>query len=91
LAALLFALEQLVELLLVEVLELLEKGAAVMHPLTDGFFQGARDVQQDAPPLVAGGQVQGTMQLALLAAAGRFAAGAAAWDQGTAQERLLGD
>src|SRR4051794_39756859 len=74
-----------------EVLEVLREAAAVMHPLADGLFQGAGDVQQNALPLVPGGQVQGAVQLALLAAAGGLAAGAGALDQGAAQEGLLTD
>ena len=42
---LLLALEQLVQLQLVEVLELLAEAAAVLHPQADGLFQGAGDVQ----------------------------------------------
>jgi hypothetical protein len=38
------ALEELVELALVEVLDLAGEGAAVVHPLAHGRFQGARDV-----------------------------------------------
>jgi hypothetical protein len=85
------ALEELVELRLMKVLELLAEGATVAHPQADGLFQGARDVQQDAPPLVPGGQVQGAVQLALAAAAGGLAAGAGSLDQAAAQERLLAD
>jgi hypothetical protein len=85
------ALEELVELRLMKVLELLAEGATVAHPQADGLFQGARDVQQDAPPLVPGGQVQGAVQLAALAAAGGLAAGAGPLDQGAAQEGLLAD
>jgi hypothetical protein len=88
---LLFAPQELVELQLVEILELLAEAAAVVNPLTDGLFQGPGDVEQGAAALVAGGQIQGTMQLAALAAAGRFAAGASALDQGAAQEGLLSD
>jgi hypothetical protein len=40
-----FALEELVELALVEVLDLAGEAAAVVHPLAHGLFQGARDVQ----------------------------------------------
>jgi hypothetical protein len=76
---------------LVKGLELLGKGAAVMHALPHGFFQGARDVQQNALALVPCSQIQGAVQLAMLAAAGRLATGAGAFDQGAAQERLLGD
>jgi hypothetical protein len=54
---LLLALEELVELLLVEVLELLGQAAAVLHPLAHGFFQGARDVQQRPSTTVADGQI----------------------------------
>jgi hypothetical protein len=81
----------LVQLQLVEGLQLLGKGTAVLHPLADGFFQGARDVQQGASAFVPGGQIQGAVQLALLAAAGGLAAGAGAFDQRAAQEGLLGD
>jgi hypothetical protein len=88
---LLLALEQLLDLLLVEGLELLGEGAAVLHPLAHGVFQGAGDVQQSAAVMVADSQVQGAVQLALLAAAGGLAAGAGALDQGAAQEGLLGD
>jgi len=87
----LLALEQLLQLQLVEVLELLGKGAAVLHPQPDGFFQGAGDVQQSPSAVEAGSQVQGAVQMALLAAAGGLAAGAGAFDQGAAQEGLLGD
>jgi hypothetical protein len=86
-----FALEELLELLLLEVLELLAEAAAVLHPQADGLFQGARDVQQSALALVPGVQVQGTVQLALLAAARGFATGTGAFDQTAAQERLLGN
>jgi hypothetical protein len=91
LAELLLALQQLVELQLVEVLQLLAEAAAVVHPLPGGPFQGAGDVQQSAAALVAGGQVQGAVQLAFLAAAGRLAAGTGPFDQTAAQERLLGN
>jgi len=91
LGKLLFTLEQLVQLLLVEVLELLGKGATVLHPLADGLFQGARDVQQSALALVPGSQIQGTVQLASLATAGGLAAGAGPLDQRAAQEGLLAD
>jgi hypothetical protein len=83
--------EQLFELLLVEVLELLGEAAAVLHPPADGLFQGAGDVQQCPSAVQPGGQVQGAVQLAPLAAAGGLAAGAGAFDQGAAQEGLLGD
>jgi hypothetical protein len=88
---LLLALEQVLELQLVEFLELLGKAAAVVHPLAHGLFQGARDVQQGPLTAVADGQIQGPVQMALLTAAGAFAARAGAFDQGAAQERLLGD
>jgi hypothetical protein len=88
---LLLALEQLFELLLVEGLELLGEAAAVLHPLAHGLFQGARDVEQSPLTAVPDGQIQGVVQVALLAATGGFAAGAGALDQGAAQERLLGD
>jgi hypothetical protein len=91
LGQLLLALEQLVELQLVEVLEMLAEAAVVTHPLASRLFQGAGDVQQDALPLVPGGQIQGTMEVALPAAAGGLAAGAGALNQRAAQERLLGD
>jgi len=83
--------QQLVQLQLVEILGLLGEGAAVLHPLADGLLQGAGDVQQGAPTLVPRGQVQGTVQLAFLAAARGFAARAGALDQGAAQERLVAD
>src|SRR5256885_1725431 len=76
LGQLLFALEQLVELDLVEVLEVLGEGAAVGHPLPDGLLQGAGDVEQGAFALVACGQIQGAVRPAFLAAAGGLAAGA---------------
>jgi hypothetical protein len=41
---LLFALEQLVQLQLVECLELLAEQAAILDPKAHGFFQGAGDV-----------------------------------------------
>jgi hypothetical protein len=91
LGQLLFALEQLLQVQLVEVLELLGESAAVLHPLADGFFQGAGDVQQSPSAVGAGSQIQGPVQLALPAAAGRFAAGAGAFDQRAAQEGLLAD
>jgi hypothetical protein len=91
LGQLLLALPELVELLLVEILELLAEAAAVLHPLAYGLFQGVRDVQQNLLPLMAAGQVQGAVQLTSLAAAGGLAAGAGAFDQGAAQERLLAD
>jgi hypothetical protein len=91
LGELLLALEELVELELVEVLELPGEGAAVVHPLADGFLQGARDIQQGAAALVAAGQVQGAVELAPLTAAGGLAAGSGAFDQAAAQEGLLGD
>jgi hypothetical protein len=91
LGKLLFALEELVELDLVEVLELLGEGAAVLDPLPDGFFQGAWDVKQGAPAVVPCGQVQGAVQVALLAAAGGLAARACAFDQRAAQEGLVAD
>jgi hypothetical protein len=75
----------------VEVLELLAEAAAVIHPLACGLFQGAGDVQQNLLPLVPGGQVQGAVQLAFLAAAGGLAAGAGAFDQAAAKEGLLGE
>jgi hypothetical protein len=81
----------LVELLLVQILELLVQAAAVVDPLPRRLVQGTGEVQQDAFPLVPCGQVPGTVQLALLAAAGGLAAGASAFDQATAQERLLAD
>jgi hypothetical protein len=91
LGPLLLALEQLVQLKLVQRLELLGEASAVEYPLAHGLFQGPGDVQQSALAVVADGQIQGTVQLALLAAAGGFAAGACALDQGAAQKRLLGD
>jgi hypothetical protein len=87
----LLALKQLLQLQLVEVLQLLGKGAAVEHPQPDGFFQGAGDVQQSSSAVETGSQVQGTVQMSLPTATGRFAAGAGAFDQGAAQEGLLGD
>jgi hypothetical protein len=91
LGELLLALHELLELELVEVLELLGQAAAVLHPLTHGLLQGAGDVQQGPATVVPGSQIQGTVQLAFLATAGRFAAGANTLDQGAAQERLLRD
>src|SRR3954452_23307404 len=75
LGQLLFALEQLVELDLVEVLHLLGEAASVGDPEPDGLVQGAGDVQQGTPAVVAGGQVQGAVRLALLTAAVGLAAG----------------
>jgi hypothetical protein len=91
LGELLLALEQVVELLLVQRLELAREGAAMVNPQTHGIFQGAGDVQQNPAAVVPSGQIQGAVQLAFLAAAGGFAAGAAPLDQGAAQEGLLGD
>jgi hypothetical protein len=91
LGELLLALEQLVELLLVECFELLAEASAVVEPLPHGVFQGARDVQQSALAAVADSQIQGTVQLAFAAAAGGLAAGAGVLDEGAAQEGLLGD
>jgi len=91
LGQLLLVLEQLVQLQLVEVLELLGEAAAVLHPLAHGVFQGPGDVQQGPSVLVPGSQIQGTVQLPLLAAAGGLAARAGPLDQGAAQEGLLGD
>jgi hypothetical protein len=87
----LFALEQLLELQLVEILEVLGEAAAIGDALPDGRFQGAGNVQQGAPAVVSDSQIQGTVQLAALATAGGFAAGTGLLDQGTAQEGLLGD
>ena len=75
---LLLALEQLVELDLVEVLQLLAEAASVGDPQADGILEGARDVEQDAAVVVSCGQVQGAVQLAFAAAAGGLAAGAGA-------------
>jgi hypothetical protein len=86
-----FALEQLLELLLVQRCELLEEASAIVQPLPHGLFQSPRDVQQGPLPVVPDGQIQGPVQVALLAATGGFAAGASPLDEGTAQERLLGD
>src|SRR5271163_498094 len=91
LGQLLLALEQLLELQLVEVEELLGEAATVGDPLADGRFQGAGNVQQDPSIVVSDSQIQGTVQLAALAATGGFAAGARLLYQGTAQEGLLGD
>src|SRR5262249_51976701 len=81
LGQLLFVLEELVELALVEVLELLGEASAVEDPLPRRLFQDAGDVQQGTPALVSGGQVEGAVQLASLAAAGGLAAGSCALDQ----------
>jgi hypothetical protein len=91
LGQLLLALEQLVQLLLVEVLELLREATAVVHPLAHRVFEGPGDVQQSPSALVPSSQVQGTVQLSVPAAAGGFAARAGPLDQGAAQEGLLGD
>ena len=48
LGVVLLALQELVQLQLVEVVELSGQGAAVVHPLADGFLQGAGDVEQGA-------------------------------------------
>src|SRR6185437_1302879 len=72
---------------------------AAQGPLVNCPYQGAftpapkgtRDVEQSGSAVVADGQVQGAVQLAALAATGRFAAGTGARNQGAAQERLLGD
>jgi hypothetical protein len=85
LGQLLFALKQLLQLLLVEGLELLREAATVVYPLAHGLFQGPRDVQQRPLVPVADGQIQGTVPVALLAATSGFAAGASALDQGAAQ------
>jgi hypothetical protein len=85
------ALEQLVELDLVEILELLAEAASVGHPQAYGIFEGAGDVEQDPPAIVSCGQVQGAVQLAFVATAGGLAAGAGALLQRAAQERLLAD
>jgi hypothetical protein len=89
LGELLFTLQELLELELVEVLELLGQTAAVLHPLAHRLLQGAGDVQQSSAAVEPGSQIQRTVQLAVLAAASRFAAGARTLDQGTAQEGLL--
>jgi hypothetical protein len=91
LSELLFALEQLVELELVQGGELFTEASAILHPLAYGFFQGARDVQQGLLVVVADGEVQRTMQVSSLTAAVGFAAGASSFDQGAAQEGHLGD
>jgi hypothetical protein len=86
LGKLLLALEQVVELLVVEILELLGEPAAVLHPLARGFFQGAGDVQQSPVTAVADREVQGAVQLAVPATAGGLATGAAPLNEGAAQE-----
>src|ERR1700733_15019600 len=74
-----------------EVLKLSGKGPSVLHPQSDGLLQGARDVQQDSFTAVSGGQVQGPVEVSLLAAAGGLAARAGALDEGATEERLVAD
>src|SRR5438105_2219364 len=74
-----------------EVVDLPRETTAVVNPQADGFFQSAGDVEHGASAIVSSGQIQGTVQVALLTAAGGLAAGAGAFDQGAAQERLFGD
>jgi len=87
----LLALQQLLQLQLVQRFELFTKTSAVSHPQSDGLFQGARDVQQHPSVPVADGEVQGAVQLTLATAASGLAAAACPLDQGAAQEGLLGD
>jgi hypothetical protein len=86
-----FALQELFELLLVEFLQLLGEAAAVVDPLAHALFQGTGDIQQSAATVQPGGQIQGAVQLAVLAATSGLAAGAGTFNQGAAQEGLLGD
>ena len=85
------ALEQVFQRLLAEVLEVLGETAAVRHPRPHGLFQGVRDVQHRVAAVVADGQVQGAVALALLAAAGRLSAGAGPLHPGAAQAGRRGD
>jgi hypothetical protein len=54
---LLFLEEQLIQLQLVEGLQLLRESPAVMDPLTDGVFEEARNVKQNALSMVANSQI----------------------------------
>ena len=85
------ALEQLLQLPLVQRFELFAEASAVAQPQPDGLFQRAWDIQQSEAVAMADGQVQGAVRLALPAAAGGLAAGAGPLDQGAAQKGLLGD
>jgi len=88
---LLFVLQQLLQLLLVQRRELLVDPSAVGQPLADRLVQGAGEVEQRPLAAVVDCQIQGMVQLAFLAAASRFAAGAGPIDQRAPQERLLGE
>jgi hypothetical protein len=88
---LLFVLEQLLQLLLVQRLELLVDPSAVGEPPAHRRMQGTGDIQQRPLAAMVDGQIQRVVQVALLAAAGRFAAGAGSVDQAAAHKGLLGN
>jgi hypothetical protein len=71
---LLFVLEQLLQLVLVQRLELLVDPSAVGEPLAHGSVQGTGDIQQRPLAAMVDGQIQRVVQVAFLAAAHRFAA-----------------
>jgi hypothetical protein len=85
----LFVLEQLLQLLLVQRLELLVDPSAVGEPLAHRLVQSAGDIQQRPLAAMVDSQIQRTVQVAFLAAARRFAAGAGPLDQAAAHKRLL--
>jgi hypothetical protein len=87
----LFVLEQLLQLLLVQRLELLVDPSAVGEPLAYRLVQGAGDIQQRPLAAMVDGQIERMVQVTLLAAAPRFAAGAGPLDQAAAHKRLLGN
>jgi hypothetical protein len=81
----------LIELQLAQLIEFLAESSAVVQPLLGGLMQGAGQVDEGAFALVSDGQIEGAMQVSLLAAAGGFATGACPPDQGAGQEGLIGD
>jgi hypothetical protein len=80
----LFVLEQLLQLLLVQRLELLVDPSAVGEPLAYRLVQGTGEVQQRPLAAVVDGEIKRMVQVAFLAAARRFAAGACPLDQAAA-------
>jgi len=78
---LLFVLEQLLQLLLVQRRQLLVNASAVGQPLANRLVQGAGEIEQRPLAAVVDRQIEGMMQLAFLAAARRFPARAGPIDQ----------
>jgi hypothetical protein len=86
-----FVLEQLLQLLLVQRLELVVDPSAVGEPLAHRILQGTGDIQQCPLAAMVDGQIKRMVQVALLAAARRFAAGTSPVDQAAAHKGLLGN